>query len=85
MTFCKEDNKKRIACSKLLSYWAPYLRTLHSSDNNWIQDELYALIDSSLIVSITLKTLCTIVVADNQLDTTNLSLDLQVKLNNMRF
>ena len=57
----------------------------NSSDNNWIQDELYALIDSSLIVSITLKTHCTVVVADNQLDTTNLSLDLQVKLNIMRF
>ena len=73
-----EDNKKRVSGSKLLCYWAPYLRTLSNNDINWIQDELYALIDSSLQVSINLKALCTIVITDNSMDTSNLSLDLQV-------
>ena len=81
-----QDNLKyRVRGCRVIALWGKRLRNLNSQYNNWLQDQVYALIDSTLQVPITasnmsLKDLCVCSSIHNKLNTGSLPIELQVSL-----
>ena len=71
---CKENTKYRRDGCLLVLQWAPALRRFNNDqDTNWIQDQIYSLIETSLLVPLrsnhfTLKGLCINSIVSNKLN-----------------